>query len=64
MSHKIIINNRVSPTAGETHVHGLEGYEITYVPSHDLTEAQVGQKVAKLMKIAKKLDEVDASSEG
>ncbi len=63
MSHKIIINNKAAPASGETHVHGLEEYSITYSPDHGMTEAQVGQKVAKILKIAKKLDTIDAAAD-
>lgn len=59
MSHRIIISSKAAPaTTTEEHTHGVE-YEITYTPSHELTDAQVGAQVAKILKKAQSMGEPD-----
>lgn len=60
MSHRIIISNKAASTTelvtqNET-ISTIE-YEITYTPSHDLTESQVGNQVERILKLAAKMNE-------
>lgn len=59
MSHRIIISSEaVSIPEGATAVETVPvTYHITYTPSHDLTPAQVGNKVEKILKLAAKMNE-------
>lgn len=52
MSHRIIISSRQAHEEPKP----VE-FEIDYTPPHDLTPEQVGDKVAKLLKLAEKMQE-------
>lgn len=62
MSHRIIVSSKAAsdgtgvPVAEHEESQSVT-YEITYTPSHDLTPEQVGDKVAKLLKLAAKMNE-------
>ena len=63
MSHRIIISSAIvsgSPDGLNSPVlasGSAVGYNIEYVPAHDLTEAQIGQEVARIIRQAKKMQE-------
>lgn len=65
MSHYIIINGRkvrvphTELVASETEEEAVS-YEVKYTPSHDMTPEQTGEVVTKLLKLAKKMENVAA----
>ncbi len=63
MSHFVIINGvKYKGPHGDDLVASEPeealSYEIKYTPSHDLTEAQVGDAVAKILRLSKRMENV------
>jgi hypothetical protein len=64
VSHYIIINGRKVKTGPhDRHADHAEeesvSYEIKYTPSHSLPAEQVGRNVAKILKLAAKIENVE-----
>lgn len=63
MSHTIIIRGRDSGSSAgvvATEDGGAAVVEITYTPSHALTPEQQGNKVAKLIRLAEKIRNIES----
>ncbi len=57
MSHRIIISSAEDGGGdfAEATPAGKVSYNVTYLPPHELTEAQVGQEVARILKLCRKM---------
>lgn len=60
MSHRIIISSSIVnvDSSGNATTPEIE-YSVTYSPSHNMTPAQVGQRVSKILRLCEKLSDPD-----
>jgi len=65
VSHRIIIMNARTATGAAIaeDVHGVTSLSVEYTPDHARTEAQVGQDVAKILRLTKKIEAVGTAEE-